>query len=119
MRRLKLILLLTLFALLSCKDPEWKEEYSWDLNSIPGTKQMQLPLTWEKGNYGGIWRDTYAEDPKSFNPFSNLDGTYTLVTNLILDYLFDYDPDTSFANIENRLQMLIINARELEKANQA
>ncbi|MBQ1824872.1 MAG: CoA activase, partial [Fibrobacter sp.] len=30
----------------------------------------------------------------------------------------DYDPDTSFANIENRLQMLIINARELEKANQ-
>ncbi|MEW5816638.1 MAG: acyl-CoA dehydratase activase-related protein, partial [Spirochaetota bacterium] len=26
----------------------------------------------------------------------------------------DYDPDTSFANIENRLQMLIINARELE-----
>jgi len=29
----------------------------------------------------------------------------------------DYDPDTSFANIENRLQMLIINARELEKAS--
>ena len=27
----------------------------------------------------------------------------------------DYDPDTSFANIENRLQMLIINARELER----
>jgi predicted nucleotide-binding protein (sugar kinase/HSP70/actin superfamily) len=27
----------------------------------------------------------------------------------------DYDPDTSFANIENRLQMLIINAKE--KAN--
>jgi predicted nucleotide-binding protein (sugar kinase/HSP70/actin superfamily) len=26
----------------------------------------------------------------------------------------DYDPDTSFANIENRLQMLIINAKELE-----
>jgi hypothetical protein len=23
----------------------------------------------------------------------------------------DYDPDTSFANIENRLQMLIMNAR--------
>jgi len=30
----------------------------------------------------------------------------------------DYDPDTSFANIENRLQMLIINACELEMANQ-
>jgi predicted CoA-substrate-specific enzyme activase len=29
----------------------------------------------------------------------------------------DYDPDTSIANIENRLQMLIINARELEKLN--
>lgn len=27
----------------------------------------------------------------------------------------DYDPDTSLANIENRLQMLIINARELER----
>jgi predicted nucleotide-binding protein (sugar kinase/HSP70/actin superfamily) len=27
----------------------------------------------------------------------------------------DYDPDTSFANVENRLQMLIITARELEK----
>lgn len=26
----------------------------------------------------------------------------------------DYDPDTSFANVENRLQMLIINAKELE-----
>lgn len=30
----------------------------------------------------------------------------------------DYDPDTSFANIENRLQMLIINARELEKSRE-
>ncbi|MBO7517113.1 MAG: hypothetical protein J6T61_05155, partial [Spirochaetia bacterium] len=94
MRKLQLILLLTLFALFSCKDPEWKEEYSWDVSSIPGTKQTQLPLKWEKGTYGGTWRDTYAEDPKSFNPFSNLDGTYTTVTNLILDYLFDYDPDT-------------------------
>ncbi|WP_319416153.1 acyl-CoA dehydratase activase [Marispirochaeta aestuarii] len=27
----------------------------------------------------------------------------------------DFDPDTSLANVENRLQMLIINARELEK----
>jgi predicted CoA-substrate-specific enzyme activase len=27
----------------------------------------------------------------------------------------DYDPDTSFANIENRLQMLIMNARNFEK----
>jgi hypothetical protein len=24
----------------------------------------------------------------------------------------DYDPDTSFANVENRLQMLIISAKE-------
>ncbi|OHD11105.1 MAG: activase [Spirochaetes bacterium GWB1_48_6] len=28
----------------------------------------------------------------------------------------DFDPDTSFANIENRLQMLIINAREMEES---
>jgi predicted nucleotide-binding protein (sugar kinase/HSP70/actin superfamily) len=27
----------------------------------------------------------------------------------------DYDPDTSFANVENRLQMLIIGAKEMEK----
>jgi predicted CoA-substrate-specific enzyme activase len=27
----------------------------------------------------------------------------------------DFEPDTSLANVENRLQMLIINARELEK----
>jgi predicted CoA-substrate-specific enzyme activase len=27
----------------------------------------------------------------------------------------DYDPDTSVANIENRLQMLIINAKEMQK----
>ncbi|MCB9495678.1 MAG: CoA activase [Fibrobacteria bacterium] len=26
----------------------------------------------------------------------------------------DYDPDTSFANVENRLQMLVLNARDLE-----
>jgi predicted nucleotide-binding protein (sugar kinase/HSP70/actin superfamily) len=28
----------------------------------------------------------------------------------------DYDPDVSFANIENRLQMLLMNARSLKKA---
>lgn len=27
----------------------------------------------------------------------------------------DFDPDTSMGNVENRLQMLIMNARELEK----
>ncbi len=31
----------------------------------------------------------------------------------------DYDPDTSFANVENRLQMLIITAKENEKRGQA
>jgi predicted nucleotide-binding protein (sugar kinase/HSP70/actin superfamily) len=29
----------------------------------------------------------------------------------------DYDPDVSFANIENRLQMLIMNARSLKKVS--
>jgi len=29
----------------------------------------------------------------------------------------DFDPDTSMGNIENRLQMLIMNARELERLN--
>ena len=94
MRKPLLVLLAISCLLFSCKDPEWKEEYSWDVDSIPGTLKTQLPLTWEKGTYGGTWHDTYADDPKSFNPFSNLDGSYTTVTNLILDYLFDYDPDT-------------------------
>lgn len=89
-----MVLLVISCLLFSCKDPEWKEEYSWDVDSIPGTLKTKLPLTWEKGTYGGTWHDTYADDPKSFNPFSNLDGSYTTVTNLILDYLFDYDPDT-------------------------
>jgi predicted nucleotide-binding protein (sugar kinase/HSP70/actin superfamily) len=31
----------------------------------------------------------------------------------------DYDPDTSFANIENRLQMLIMNVHSLASAPQA
>ncbi len=31
----------------------------------------------------------------------------------------DFDPDTSFANIENRLQMLILTALELEERNRA
>ncbi len=31
----------------------------------------------------------------------------------------DFDPDTAFANIENRLQMLIITARELHKRREA
>lgn len=31
----------------------------------------------------------------------------------------DYDPDTSFANIENRLQMLVLNARDLESRSAA
>ena len=29
----------------------------------------------------------------------------------------DFDPDTSMGNIENRLQMLIMNARELDRLN--
>lgn len=31
----------------------------------------------------------------------------------------DYDPDTSIGNVENRLQMLILNAKELEAAGSA
>ena len=94
MKKALTALLLLSLALISCKDPEWKEEYNWDVSSIPGTKQTSYPIEWEKGNYGGTWRDTYSDDPKSFNPFSNLDGSYTIVTNLILDYLFDYNLHT-------------------------
>ena len=89
-----LLILLSLFSvLLSCSDPEG-EEITGDgsIKSIPGTISAVRPLKWDPGVYGGIWRDTYTEDPKSYNPFSNLDGTHLIVSGLMLDYLFDYDP---------------------------
>ncbi|MCF7928780.1 MAG: ABC transporter substrate-binding protein, partial [Spirochaetales bacterium] len=61
---------------------------------MPGVVQTEDPEDWEIGTYGGTWRGTYTEDPKSYNPFSNQDGTHTLVNNLTLDYLFDYDTET-------------------------
>lgn len=90
---LSIIILSSLLQLSSCSDPEG-EEIKGDkgIKSIPGTISTELPLKWDAGTYGGIWRDTYAEDPKSYNPFSNLDGTHLTVTGLMLDYLFDYDP---------------------------
>lgn len=94
MPRAVLWLFLPLLLLTACHDPEWNREFDWNVDSIPGTETAVTPFRWETGRYGGVWRDTYAEDPKSFNPFSNLDGSYTLVTNLVLDYLFDYDLET-------------------------
>ncbi len=77
----------------SCSDPEAiTGNPLHSVKTIPGTASSILPVRWEIGKYGGIWRDTYSEDPKSYNPFSNLDGTHSIVTGLILDYLFDYDP---------------------------
>ncbi len=86
-------LLSVFFIFISCSDPEG-EGLSGDqgIKSIPGTITAVRPLKWDSGTHGGIWRDTYTEDPKSYNPFSNLDGTHLTVTGLILDYLFDYDP---------------------------
>ena len=86
------VLLSSFLIFTSCSDPEG-EELSGDGNvkSIPGTISTQIPLKWDNGTYGGIWRDTYTEDPKSYNPFSNLDGTHLTVSGLMLDYLFDYD----------------------------
>lgn len=83
-----------LFLLLSCSDPQWKKEYDWDVNSIPDVKKAENISSYRTGTYGGTWRGTYAEDPKSFNPFSNLDGSHSVVTQFILDYLFDYDVET-------------------------
>ena len=90
-----IILILFIYYTLSCQDPDaLSEDSEYNVKSIPGTITVSLPLKWETGNYGGIWRDTYKEDPKSYNPFSNLDGTHRTVTGLMLDYLFDYDPYT-------------------------
>lgn len=92
---MKPILLATaLFFLFSCSDPKWNSEYDWDVNSIPDVKKAENTSVYSAGSYGGTWRGTYAEDPKSFNPFSNLDGSHTVVTELILDYLFDYNTET-------------------------
>jgi peptide/nickel transport system substrate-binding protein len=61
--------------------------------NIPGTRRIEKPLRWETGRPGGTWYDTYPDDPKSYNPFSNLDGSHLTVTGFMLDYLFDYDTD--------------------------
>ena len=88
-----IFILLSSYILISCSDPEGAEiKGDKGVKAIPGTLAADLPLKWETGKYGGTWRDTYTEDPKSYNPFSNLDGSYLTVTSLILDYLFDYDP---------------------------
>ncbi|MDR1933258.1 MAG: ABC transporter substrate-binding protein [Spirochaetales bacterium] len=62
-------------------------------DNIPGTRRIEKPLKWEIGRPGGVWYDTYMEDPKSYNYFSNLDGSHLTVTSFMLDYLFDYDTD--------------------------
>ena len=87
------LLLSAVFLFTACSDPEGMEmSEDQNVKSIPGTIATSIPLKWENGTYGGTWRDTYTEDPKSYNPFSNLDGTHLTVTGLMLDYLFDYDP---------------------------
>jgi peptide/nickel transport system substrate-binding protein len=85
---------------LSCSDPEAKtgrpgsSAGAFSVKNIPGTVKTPKPMVWEIGVPGGTWHDTYIEEPKSYNPFSNLDGTHQVVTGLMLDYLFDYDSET-------------------------
>jgi peptide/nickel transport system substrate-binding protein len=64
------------------------------VREIPGTVQVKRPIVWDIGSYGGVWNDTYNSEPTSFNPFSNLDGTFLTVIDSTIDYFFDYDPDT-------------------------
>lgn len=99
MKRLLIILIIVssvFFQLSSCSDPPplGAEDEVEGKKEILGTVRVSLPIKWQIGKYGGTWRGTYSEDPKSYNPFSNLDGTHTTVTGLMLDYLFDYDPYT-------------------------
>ncbi|MDR3199902.1 MAG: ABC transporter substrate-binding protein [Spirochaetales bacterium] len=88
-----------LYILASCSDPPPLTP-GMDISgvvvtadNIPGTQHIEKPLKWEIGKPGGTWYDTYLDDPKSYNYFSNLDGSHLAVTNFILDYLFDYDTD--------------------------
>jgi len=87
-----LVTALAVFLLFSCAEPKEEKQLTISVKEIPGTVRVQHPIKWEIGKPGGTWRDTYLEDPKSYNPFSNLDGTHLTVTRMILDYLFDYDP---------------------------
>jgi peptide/nickel transport system substrate-binding protein len=98
MRRLFFAVLCALFFA-DCSDPPPLEvgegaSFAASAENIPGTRRVELPLKWEIGRPGGTWYDTYMVDPKSYNPFSNLDGSHRSVTGFMLDYLFDYDTDT-------------------------
>ncbi len=99
-RKIPYYLLVWGLVIFSCSEPETLKGTGSatiepvSVKDIPGTVRIKKPLVWKVGKPGGTWYDTYKEDPKSYNPFSNLDGTHTIVTNFLLDYLFDYDTDT-------------------------
>ena len=91
------ILACSAFFTASCTEPpelaEGEGPAIISVKDIPGTRRTGKPIVWEIGKTGGTWHDTYIEEPKSYNPFSNLDGTHQTVTGLMLDYLFDYDSE--------------------------
>ncbi len=64
------LLLSAVFLFTACSDPDgMKMSGDQSVKSIPGTIATSIPLKWENGTYGGVWRDTYTEDPKSYNSF--------------------------------------------------
>ncbi|MCL1818693.1 MAG: ABC transporter substrate-binding protein [Spirochaetaceae bacterium] len=87
------------FVFVSCEDPPplvrgaGSEISAGAAGEIPGTRRLEKPIVWEIGKPGGTWYDTYPDDPKSYNYFSNMDGSHLTVTGFMLDYLFDYDTD--------------------------
>jgi peptide/nickel transport system substrate-binding protein len=82
------------FLILGCGNLEEGSGTSISIKDFPGTVKIKFPIKWDIGKVGGTWRDTFSTELRSYNPFASLEGTAYGVLNVILDPLFDYDPDT-------------------------
>ncbi|MDA3851919.1 MAG: hypothetical protein PF447_11700, partial [Spirochaetaceae bacterium] len=89
-----IFILWVLVALFSCDELEDYVEQDYNIKEIEGTQRLELPVQWEKGTEGGTWNSSFSREPTSYNPFATLDDSNHVVTDNILDYLFDYDPIT-------------------------
>jgi len=97
MPRVSLILACVAFPVLlaACGEPpENVPTTSNSVRDIPGTVKVALPIKWDIGKAGGTWYDTFADDIRGYNHTSNLDGSYTTVSNYMFEYYFDYDTET-------------------------
>ena len=93
------VVLLFLVAVLTlvfsgCGELEEKGGATYSVKDFQGTVKLKLPITWDIAKSGGVWRDTFSTELRSYNPFASLEGTAFGVLYVIFDSLFDYDNDT-------------------------